>query len=80
MLDQKAIEENCLYADDIWIKLMEIISDIPVVLVNGNSDLKFISKVQDNGLFQYNIAHNDEQKPDTIPNLLSYCQEQLFPH
>ncbi len=66
MLDQKAIEENCLYADDIWIKLMEIISDIPVVLVNGNSDLKFISKVQDNGLFQYNIAHNDEQMLKSI--------------
>lgn len=66
MLDQKAIEENCLYADDIWIKLMEIVSDIPVVFVDGNSDLAYVSKVQDNGLYQYNISHNDEQMLKSI--------------
>ena len=80
MLDQEAIEENCLYADDVWIKLMEIVSDIPVVLVKGNTDVTFIGKAQNNGLYQYNITHNDEQMLKSIRWIESRLGEGIILH
>jgi len=36
--DKKNIKELCLFADDIWLKSMELINNIPVVKVIGSGD------------------------------------------
>ena len=82
MLNQDAIQEACLYADDIWLKMMEIVSDVPVVFVRGHSKLNYIRKTQEDGLFQYNSSHNDEQMQRSIRQVESrlgegYVMERL---
>ena len=61
MLDKNAIEETCIYADDIWLKLMELVSDVPVVFVSGHSNLEYIEGTQKSALYKFNGTHNDEQ-------------------
>ena len=75
MLNQKAIREACLYADDILLKMMEIVSDIPVVFVSGHTKLNYVGKTQEDGLFQYNISHNDEQIQRSIHQVESWFGE-----
>lgn len=58
-LDKKAIEENCLMADDIWLKLMEMASNVPVVLCSAYSELQLIDDSQETALYFSNETAND---------------------
>ena len=57
----KNIEElrkSCLYADDIWLKTMEIMNDIPVVLASKYQELIFIGDTQQTSLYSKNVYEN----------------------
>lgn len=68
LLNKQAIIENCLYADDIWLKLMEAASDIPVVLVERKKGLQYIDGSQNSALSNMNVIKqkNDEQLKNSI--------------
>lgn len=68
LLDKQAIMDNCLYADDIWLKLMEVASDIPVVLADRQKGLRYIDGSQNNALANMNVLQqkNDEQLKNSI--------------
>ena len=56
--DRKLIKKYCLYADDIWLKFMEIINHVPVVYTGIRPQHpKQILGTKETGLFQYNKAH-----------------------
>lgn len=59
VLDKRAIEENCLMADDIWLKLMELMSNVPVVLCSAYSELQMIDDSQEAALYFSNETAND---------------------
>ena len=62
LLDEGAIRQNCLYSDDIWLKLMQIADNIPVVLAAEYKGLQILSGTQENSLYSsYNRDQNDEQ-------------------
>lgn len=57
--DIKAIKETCLCADDLWLKVMELLNNIPVVLAKSESyALKHIWATDFNGLGINNILNN----------------------
>ena len=64
--DKEAILENCLYADDIWLKIIEAIAGIPVVVACPYVGLKYIQNSQDERLYDYNYANNDVQISESI--------------
>lgn len=68
LLNKEAILEYCKYADDIWLKLMELICDIPVVLADKQHDLQIIEESQSTKLADINISEhmNDKQLKDSM--------------
>ena len=52
--DVKAAKELCLWADNIWVKVMELISDVPVVLAKPSAPLCCVDGTQEETLFQIN--------------------------
>lgn len=57
-LDEKAIKSLCLNADDLWLKAMEIVSGVPVVLAKDCRPLKYLPGSQENALYKSNINEN----------------------
>ena len=66
LLDSGAIRENCLYSDDIWLKMMQAEAGIPAVLAEPFSGLNVIPGTQENALGDYNANHYDEQLENAV--------------
>jgi glycosyltransferase involved in cell wall biosynthesis len=66
--DEQAIQENCLWADDLWLKAMQAVSDVPVVLARQFEQLNYLPDSQENGLVVYNVyqSQNDVQMANII--------------
>lgn len=58
VFNKKMILENCLYADDIWLKIMQVLIDTPVVLANRYQRLSYIDGTQENALWKSNVIDN----------------------
>ena len=63
LFNKEAILETCLRADDLWLKAVELISDIPVVVAQPFTDLRHVPGTQEEGLYHQNeyAGENDEQ-------------------
>jgi glycosyltransferase involved in cell wall biosynthesis len=61
--NKNAIENTCLFADDLWMKANELSSNIPVVLAKSSSRLHSLPGRQDGGLWHSNVENlgNDNQ-------------------
>lgn len=68
LLNKEAILNHCIYADDIWLKLMEIVCDIPVVLADHQHYPQIIEGSQSTKLADMNISErmNDKQLEDSM--------------
>ncbi len=56
--DKQAILDNCLWADDLWLKTMQLVSDIPVVLARQFEPLRYVPDSQEEGLHVRNVQQN----------------------
>ena len=61
LLDADAIKSTCLHADDLWIKAMEIIANIPSVLISNYYPLEYVPNTQGVALWKTNVYDNDAQ-------------------
>ena len=63
MLDEETIRRTCLDADDLWLKAMELMAGIPVVVPEEINPVTHIPGSQEIGLFHYNLKNggNDIQ-------------------
>lgn len=83
-----SIKSLCPKADDLWLKIMQIISNTPVVLASPSNPLKYIENTQQDGLWHTNVSEslNDKQlhsilncyneyfgKYDTLINRLTFA-------
>lgn len=59
----EAIKQTCLNADDLWLKVMEIISGVPVVVARKPCKLTYIDGSQETALWKQNdsLGANDPQ-------------------
>ena len=64
--DAELIKERCLYADDIWLKVLEVIADIPVVVATKYGGLGYIEGTQEDRLYDYNLDNNDAQLKNAV--------------
>ncbi|GFI48234.1 hypothetical protein IMSAGC019_03561 [Lachnospiraceae bacterium] len=53
VLNTDSIKKHCMYADDIWLKVMELISGIPVVQVQTRILDRFNKEFAQDGLYQH---------------------------
>jgi len=56
--DHEAVMGRCLWADNLWLKYMELISDVPVVLAARREPLRYVGDTQEETLFQINGDQN----------------------
>lgn len=63
LFNKASIQAFCLNADDLWLKIMQVMVDTPVVLVRRNRRLPYIDGTQEDGLWTENIhgGQNDVQ-------------------
>ncbi len=61
--DKDKMVDMCLWADDIWLKLIEIMSGVPVVAAMPCEDLRYLPGSQEVGLYHKNVDadQNDVQ-------------------
>lgn len=62
LFDKEGIKK-CLFADDLWMKAVELISDVPVVVACKREGLRYLPGSQEQALWHDNIEgdKNDEQ-------------------
>lgn len=71
------IKELCYYADDIWLKIMELLCNVRVVLADKNPHLTYTEGTQEGGLFNTNV--NENQNDVQLNALLDhYGREELI--
>lgn len=56
--DKDAILKTCLWADDLWLKAMQLISDIPVVVARPFEQLRYLPGSQTDALCHQNVDQN----------------------
>ena len=59
LFNKEVIQELCPIADDLWMKAMELVYDIPVVLAIPNSSLHYLPGSQETALYHSNINQNE---------------------
>lgn len=61
--DEQVIKDICLYSDDIWLKAIEVVSDVPIVQTEYFDGLKYAPETQKVSLYKYNLekGQNDVQ-------------------
>ena len=58
LFDKQAVIDTCLYADDLWLKVMALLSDVPVVVAQEFEDLRYIPGSQEEALYLLNVDEN----------------------
>lgn len=62
VFDKQAILDNCLFADDLWLKFMELLSGIPVVISEAYMGLKYVPGSQVETLCSINVGENQNDQ------------------
>ncbi len=63
LFNQEAIKALCLYADDLWLKTMQMLNGTPVVIASDSFPLQYVEDTQESALWKSNMSQNknDEQ-------------------
>lgn len=73
--DRDAILETCLWADNLWSKAMELVSDVPVVLAKPYEPLCCVDGSQEETLYQIN---GDQNQYDVQMEKISQWMDKTF--
>lgn len=68
--NKEAIIKCCLHTDDMWLKIMEVLNQTPVVLAEPLRDITYIDGTQESGL--YNVNVKDHRNDIELSNILKY--------
>lgn len=70
----EAIKMNCLMADDLWLKLNELLTDTPVVVAGNCKNLRYVEDTQECALYHQNDigCGNDEVLSKLLEKYNSY--------
>lgn len=71
------ILKACLNADDVWMKVMQLLANVPVVAVTADQTLTYIPNSQDEALWHTNINANGNN--DMLQAVLKACASQQTP-
>ena len=75
--DSKAIMENCPWADDLWLKVMQLVSDVPVVVARPHEQLQYLPGTQEEALHHVNVRQN--QNDVQLKNISAWLDKVFEP-
>lgn len=73
-LDEELIKQLCPTADDMYLKIIEVLNDIPVVLAYPFDTIKTIPNTQDNSLYKHNNKKNGNDIQ--LSNLIKWTDDK----
>lgn len=73
MLDEDVIQRVCPFTDDLWLKAMELVQNIPVVIAAPNNKPDYIVGSQKNALFWKNIECGNDSD---LKKIINWIDEQ----
>lgn len=76
--DREAVLEYCLWADNLWVKAMQLVSDVPVVLVRPFEPLRCVEEAQEETLYQINGGQN--QYDTQMERIGEWLEEKFGPN
>ena len=75
--DKGAIMENCPWADDLWLKAMQVVSGVSVVVARPHEQLQYLPGTQEEALHQVNVRQN--QNDVQLANISRWLDEVFEP-
>lgn len=75
--DANAIMEHCPWADDLWLKAMQLVSDVPVVVARPHEQLQYLPGTQEEALHHVNVRQN--QNDVQLQNISKWLDEKFEP-
>ena len=75
--DQQAIMENSPYADDLWLKAMQLASEVPVVVARPHEQLRYIPDSQEEALYLINVRQ--DQNDVQLKHIIQWMDRTLEP-
>ena len=75
--DKGAIMENCPWADDLWLKAMQVVSGVPVVVARPHEQLQYLPGTQEEALHHVNVRQN--QNDVQLANISRWLDEVFEP-
>ena len=75
--DPQAIMENSPYADDLWLKAMQLASEVPVVVARPHEQLRYLPDSQEEALHLINVRQN--QNDVQLENIIRWMDRTLEP-
>lgn len=76
--DRDVVMNRCLWADNLWVKIMELVSDVPVVLAHEIEPLRYVEDTQEETLFQINGELN--QYDTQLQDVTAWLDEVFYPN
>ena len=73
MLNENVIKRICLFADDLWLKAMELLQNIPVVIAVPFNRPDYIEGSQENALYKKNMEHGNDL---ALKEIVGWIDEQ----
>jgi FkbM family methyltransferase len=70
LFNVEKIKSLCFMADDMWLKIMQVMNNTPMVLVAKNKDINIIEGTQKTALGLTNVVEN--RNDDQLKNILRY--------
>ena len=62
LLDEETIKETCLYADDLWLKAIQLVANVPVVVSEEYRGLYYTPNSQDVALWHKNLEQEENDR------------------
>lgn len=75
--DKTAIVDNCLWADDLWLKAMQLVSDVPVVVARPFEPLQYLPDSQEEALHIINVRQH--QNDVQLENIRKWLDDTFEP-
>ena len=75
--DPQAVMENSPYADDLWLKAMQLASEVPVVVARPHEQLRYLPDSQEEALHLINVRQN--QNDVQLENIIRWMDKTLEP-
>lgn len=62
VFNKESIKNLALKGDDLWLKVIEVISNVPVVVADKKCELEFVEGTQEEALWHRNVIENGNDK------------------
>lgn len=74
LFDKEALMNICPLADDLWLKTMELLSDVPVVVAEPYQGLNYVKDSQEDALYHQNVGQN--QNDIQLKQICAWVEQQ----